>query len=212
MNDQQLCNMNEASRPARIGIYGGTFDPIHLGHLVIAEDALRTAQLDQVFFVPAFSAPLRTSEAETPAGDRMEMVRKAVDGYPNFFVDDFEVRQGRKVYSIETVREYRKRFAGAQLYFLIGWDQYEQLSRWEAIEELRREVTFVCASRGEEVDPKSNADPAAGEWSILFLPYRRIDISATEIRERSARDEPIRSLVPVTVAEYLERRKLYYRG
>lgn len=192
-----------AQNPQRIGIYGGTFDPIHLGHLVIAEDALHFAELDKLFFVPAFSAPLRNSMAGNSASDRLEMVTNAVRQFPRFVVDDFEVQQARRVYSIETIRHFRARFPDAELFFLIGEDQYEKLDQWGSIEELRREVTFLCASRDQSTDTK----PSTGEkqaQSVVFLPPRRFDVSATEIRERLLQGLSIRSLVPESVADFLE--------
>ena len=203
--------MAKTNRPARIAIYGGTFDPIHLGHLIIAEDALQAAQLDQLHFLPAFSAPLRSRAAGTPASDRLAMVRAAVEKYPHFSVDDFDIRQGRRVYSVETVRHYRSKFPEAELFFLIGRDQYDQLNDWHAIEELRKEVTFLCASREGNQDSTPEVEEPEDK-DVIFLPSRRIDISATEIRERAQQGASVRSLLPAAVADYLDQNPLYSRG
>ncbi|MGE9291812.1 MAG: nicotinate (nicotinamide) nucleotide adenylyltransferase [Puniceicoccales bacterium] len=204
--------MPATDTPTRIGLYGGTFDPIHLGHLIIAEDALQQAHLDRLFFLPAYSAPLRPNDAETPPGDRLAMVRLAVQNFPRFSVDDFDIRQGRRVYSIETVRHYRAQFPKAELFFLIGRDQYDQLASWQSIDELRREVTFLCAARegGEDRDSEPQANKS--NLSVKFLPTRRIDISATEIRTRILAGQSVRSLLPAAVADYLEGNSLYSRG
>lgn len=201
--------MPDHTNKPRIGIYGGTFDPIHLGHLVIAEDALREAKLDRLYFLPAYSSPLRAGESATPALDRLAMVEAAVRPYPNFAVDDFDVRQERRVYSVEAVRHYRQKFPDADLFFLIGRDQFDQIEDWHAIDELRRELTFLCANR--EGDRSGDNDSASND-GVIFLPNRRIDISATEIRSRLERGESARSLLPSAVADYLEAHPLYLRA
>jgi len=204
--------MTAEREPTRIGLFGGSFDPIHLGHLILAEDALRTARLDRVVFLPAYSSPLRTEQPVASADDRLAMVEAAVESFPAFVADDFDLRQGRRVYSIETVREYRRRHPAAELFFLIGFDQFQKLPHWREVDELRRELTFLCAAR--ENDDPHGTPPETGNCKekFLHLPPRRIDISATEIRERVARGESIRSLVPAAVAERIATRCLYHRG
>jgi len=192
------------SKP-RIGLFGGTFDPIHTGHLIMAEDALRETPLDRLVFIPSPSAPLREDQAETSGVERFEMVRRAVAGYPEFEVDDFEVRQGRRVYSFETVRHYEKKYPGSRLFFLIGGDQVRQLGEWRNIEELKRKVTFICARREQGNQFTAGAD-------LVPLASRRIDISATEIRRRCARGESVRSLLPPAVFDYICEKGLYQRG
>lgn len=189
----------------RIGIFGGTFDPIHLGHLVLAEDAVREVGLDEVVFVPAFLAPLRSEEPRSEPPHRWEMVRRAIGGFPRFSADDFEIRAGRQVYSIETVRHFAEERPGDELFFLIGGDQVRRLGEWKGIDEFRRLATFVCARREE-------GNEFSGDPRLLPLPSRRIDVSGTEIRDRAARAEPVRSLVPGPVADYLEEHSLYRRG
>lgn len=189
----------------RIGLFGGTFDPIHLGHLIIAEDALRETPLDRIIFIPAAAAPLREQQAETAPQDRLSMVERAVEGFDRFEVDDFEIRQDRRVYSIETVRRFEGIYPGSRLFFLIGGDQVRRLSEWHEIEEMKRKVTFVCARREEGNIFEPGAD-------LVPLASRRIDISATEIRRRIARGEPVRSLLPRGVADHIAARGLYRGG
>jgi len=195
------------TKRSRLGLFGGTFDPIHLGHIMMAEDALRAANLDQIIFLPAYSSPLREKDSETPAADRLDMVRLAVADYPQFSADDFDIRKGRRVYSAETVRYMREKHPNAELHFLIGFDQLAKLSQWREIDFLRHELTFICAQRGDE-----GINPADYGNGFFFLPPRRIDISSTEIRERSRKGESVRSLIPKLVAEYLEDEPLYRRG
>ncbi|MEM0967418.1 MAG: nicotinate (nicotinamide) nucleotide adenylyltransferase [Verrucomicrobiota bacterium] len=198
--------MNDIAKKKRICLYGGTFDPIHMGHLLIAEDALLHADLDEVIFLPAYSAPLRSEEPSTPASERLAMVRLAVEGFEKFTVDDYEVRQGKRMFTIDTVAHFAKRLPDAKLFFLIGFDQLKQLDDWRGVEELKKTVTFLCAQRGDET-------PVSYDHSaVSLLPPRRIDISATEIRDRVAKRESVRSLLPQAVADYLEKKRLYRRG
>jgi len=197
--------MTTGNTGPRIGLFGGTFDPIHLGHLIMAEDALRETPLDRIVFIPSPSAPLREDQAETTGEERLEMVRRAIEGYPGFEVDDFEVRQGRRVYSFETVRHYENRYPGGRLFFLIGGDQVRQLDEWRNIDELKRKVTFICARREQGNQFAAGAD-------LVPLASRRVDISATEIRRRLARGESARTLLPPSVLEYIRKERLYQRG
>lgn len=196
--------MAEISRP-RIGLFGGTFDPIHIGHLIMAEDALRETPLDRVIFIPSPSAPLREEQSETPGEERLKMVRLAIQSFPHFEVDDYEIRQNRRVFSYETVCHYEDIFPNSRLFFLIGGDQVRQLGEWRNIEDLKRKVTFICARREQGNQFVAGAD-------LVPLSSRRIDISATEIRRKSARGESVRSLLPEAVASYIEQKGLYQRG
>jgi len=196
----------------RIGLFGGSFDPIHLGHLIMAEDAVHFARLDQLIFLPAFSSPLRENLPGTSASDRLAMVRLATDAFPSFAVDDFDIQQGRRVYCYEIAEHYRKSFPDAELFFLIGGDQYRQLDRWERCEEIRRELTFICARRGDDESTGRTPANETGDSDILFLPNRRVDISASEIRERVKTNRSIRSLVPREVAAFIDENSLYRRG
>ncbi len=205
LNQQNQDFPSPRSSGPRIGLFGGTFDPIHLGHLIVAEDAMREIHLDKLFFVPAPSAPLRTEEPETPANERLTMVDLAIRDFSGFETDDFEVRRDRPVPSIETVRHFEKRFPGARLFFIIGGDQVRRLGEWQEIAALKRKVTFVCARREEGNVFSPGAD-------LLPLASRRVDISATEIRRRISRGETVRSLLPSAVADRLTQTGLYRGG
>ena len=194
------------SATPRIGLLGGTFDPVHFGHLILAEDAQRHAGLDRVHFLPAYSAPLRWTEAVAGPEQRLDLLARAIAEFPRFQVDDFEVRQGRRVYSVETARHFRALFPTARLYFLIGADQLERLPEWKDIGELRQLVVFLCAQRYEDEPLRP---PEGCEIEFEVLPARRIDISATEIRQLFANGQPCRSLLPRSVADAIEARNLY---
>ncbi len=193
----------------RLGIYGGTFDPIHVGHLLLARDALEQCRLDAVMFVPCARSPLKARGALASDARRVAMLKLALRGEPRFWLSRCELDRPAPSYSIDTAREIREAFPQAQLFWLLGHDQWVQLDRWHLPDELRRLVTFIRLPRegGEE----SAAPPPAAKGSrVLDLPRpRRIDISATEIRRRVKSSLPIDHLVPVTVAAYIRRHALY---
>jgi nicotinate-nucleotide adenylyltransferase len=188
--------MRSTSR--RIALYGGTFDPVHHGHLIMARDAIDLLSLDRVIFIPAAISPHKLGTLPAPAHLRSKMLAQAISGYPQFEMDDRELYREGPSYTIDTVEAMRAHQPGAEFYFLIGYDNIPKLPSWHRFDELQKLVKFVICSRHEET----------GTHSYFTLP-RRIDISATEIRERIARGASIRYLVPETVREFIEHHHLY---
>jgi nicotinate-nucleotide adenylyltransferase len=182
----------------RIGIYGGTFDPIHLGHLILARDAIEYLELNRLIFIPNTISPHKQHRASAPPEIRREMVAAAIAHELCFAMDDSEVARGGTSYTIDTVLQMKERFADADLFCLIGEDNVPELHTWRRIDELQRLVQFVVLNRTEEKTPHP-----------FVTLQRRIDISATEIRSRVARGESIRYLVPDKVLKIIEREKLY---
>ena len=183
----------------KLGFYGGTFDPIHNGHLILARDALESLGLDRLFFIPNTVSPHKAVCEPAPAALRAEMVRAAIEDEPRFDMDEMEVNRPGPSYTIDTILEMRERFgADTQFFYLIGRDNVAELPTWRRIDELQHLVTFVVLNRSDAPDP---------------LPYltlhRRIDISATEIRNRIANGQSIRYLVPDKVHELILRHSLY---
>lgn len=189
----------------RIGVFGGTFDPPHLGHLIVAQDAWLALGLERVVFVPAASPPHKAHRVITPAALRLELLRAAVAGDPRFEVSDLELRRAGPSYTVDTLRELRGAYPGASLYFLMGVDQFRELHTWREPEEVARLARLVVIGRGGE----SGGLPATGDFPHLLLEATRIDLSATEIRARVAAGEPIRYLVPAAVEALIEREGLY---
>lgn len=188
----------------RLGVLGGTFDPPHLGHLIVAQDVWQSLSLDRLLFVPSASPPHKRGQVRTPAELRLAMMRAATAGDPRFEVSDLELRRHGPSYSVDTLRELRTLHPGAALFFVIGSDQLRELHTWREPEEIARLATLVVVSRGGD----------AGEAGGVALPYRpvevtRIDISATEIRRRAAAGQPIRYLVPAAVEAIVRRERLY---
>lgn len=183
----------------RIGLYGGTFDPIHHGHLILARDAIEHLDLQRLIFIPNTISPHKQTRQAAPASLRCEMVAAAIAGEPQFELDDSELRRGGTSYTIDTVLSLRERFPDADLFYLIGEDNLSQLQTWRRIEELTRLVQFVVLHR--------SAEPAA--HSFITLQQRRVDISATEIRLRVARGESVRYFLPQSVIAIIEQHQLY---
>ena len=181
----------------KIGIYGGTFDPVHHAHLILAREALEQVQLEKVIFVPAAVSPFKDAPVAN-AEMRLAMLRAVIYGEKKVALDDGEVRRSPPSYSVDTVEEIRQREKDAEFYYLIGDDNVPDLPRWHRFTELEKMVRFVVLNRTGTQSPHS----------YLTVP-RRIDISATEIRKRVASGQSIRYFVPTDVEEIIRQGNLY---
>lgn len=187
----------------RIGVFGGTFDPPHIGHLIVAGDVHARLGLDRVLFVPSAVPPHKIARVRASADLRARMVRAATGGDPRFEVDELELRRDGPSYTVDTLRELRDRFRGAELFFLIGMDALRDFPTWRAPDEILRMAQLaVLARAGDEELPE------VGSGTVL-VPVTRIDLSATEIRRRIAAGESIRHLVSEPVREIIAREGLY---
>jgi nicotinate-nucleotide adenylyltransferase len=186
-----------------LGVFGGTFDPIHLGHLSVASDVHSTLGLDRTLIVPAAVPPHKASAGITSASLRLEMVRAAVEGDDRLEVDDRELRRPGPSYTVDTLRALAERFPGARLNFLIGADALRDLPTWRAPDEVVRLARLVVFSR--------EGDAPIPETGVPFtkVAVARLDISATDIRARVRAGRPIRYLVPDPVREIIHRESLY---
>jgi len=182
----------------KIAIYGGTFDPVHNAHLILAREAIETLDLDKVILVPAAISPLKKAAPIASGEVRLEMLQAAIKGEPKFEVNECELLRPPPSYTIETVEEIRRGECDVSIYCLIGEDNVEQLQQWHRFAELEKIAHFVVLDR-------SGKQPSHSYQLI----HRRIDISATEIRRRVAQRESIRYLVPDLVDDIIERKKLY---
>lgn len=190
-------------RRVRIGIFGGTFDPPHVGHLLAASDAWELLNLDRVLFVPTAAQPLKGGAEVASPADRLAMVRLLVAGDPRFEVEPMEALRGGLSFTVDTVRALRERWpAGtADLFLLLGTDAAAQFPRW-------REPAAIMALA--EVVVLTRLDgPGAAPDGMRVAGTRRIDISSTEIRERVRGGRPIRGFVTEGVAGYIGRQGLY---
>lgn len=181
----------------KIGIYGGTFDPIHHGHLILAREARETLGFEKIIFVPAAISPFK--ESPVASGEiRLSMLRAAIKSEIGFAVDDCELRRPPPSYAIDTIEEIRKREDEAGIYYLIGEDNVPGLRQWHRFAELEKMIRFVVFGR--------TGTQANHSYETL---HRKIDISATEIRKRVASGRSIRYLVPLAVEEIIARERLY---
>ena len=184
----------------RIGLYGGSFDPIHHGHLILARQALEELSLDKVIFVPAAESPFKANHTTASAQDRTTMVQLAVQRETTFSVDPLEIERKAPSYTIDTARTYRARYPHDAIFFLVGEDHLPALPTWNEFSELDRLVQFAILSRSDE--------PLEVTYPVI---RRRIDLSSTEIRNRVANGLSISYLVPEVVLQYIEQKNLYRR-
>ena len=181
----------------KIGIYGGTFDPVHHAHLILARFALEKFALEKIIFVPTRVSPHKNNSVAIPE-TRLQMLRSAIEGEPQFEVDDCELQRDPPSYTIDTVQTLKGKHAGAHLFLLIGDDNLAGLPSWRGFDDLRHMVTFIVLQRA--------LTPVAHEYLTVD---RRIDISATEIRQRITSGRPIRFLVPRAVEQIIRANGLY---
>ena len=211
----------------RIAVYGGSFDPFHLGHLVPMVRAQETFLFESVYFVPAGSPPHKNSAPLTPVTHRLAMVAMATLPYENFYTSDDEVFAPQPTYSVETVRRFQARFPDSTFYFILGSDSFSQIASWELWEELVDSVHLVVlhrahmwgaelesrvpemlVSRMRVVEPFEEV-PDAKELTVYLLNHEPFPISGTSIRNRQRRGLPIRELVPHEVHSYIEKYGFY---
>ena len=187
----------------RIGFFGGTFNPIHMGHLAIAQMAQETFKLDKVIFIPSHQPPHKNIAPLAPAKDRYKMVRLAVAGNNNFEVTDVETLRVGKSYTIDTLRYFRKIYsAKAKLFFIIGGDSFSTLPKWKNIDEILKLVTFIVVNR-----PGFHASNKNIKHLTVTKPG--IDISSSYLRSRIESGKSVRYLVPEAIFHYIEKNGLY---
>ena len=194
------------ARLKRIGVLGGTFDPIHLGHLVLAEQVKEKIQLDQVIFIPSASPPHKTKQKLSSAIDRFQMTKLALEGNRKFSVSDMELKRDGLSYTVDTLKELKRIYRNSEIYFLTGSDVLDEIHTWKNPEQIYKLVKVVIATRPgfDSFDP----DNHFAKKSII-IPITGVDISSTKIRELARKGKSIRYLVPAKVEEYIIRNKLY---
>ena len=203
------------SRPLRIGILGGTFDPIHNGHLAIAEVVLRRLNLDRVMLIPAGKPWLKVEQLVTSPSHRLAMTHLAIEGRPGLEVSSIEVDRPGATYTVDTLAKLRHEFGeDVDLYLILGMDSIRELRRWRQPETLFEMCTVVAVSRPDSVDVSSSEierdfPAAAGRTTSIRGPM--LAISATDIRRAIADGRPISDLVPSSVERYIQDHKLYPR-
>lgn len=233
--------MNEERLRWRIGVYGGTFDPVHNGHLNVAEAVLNAFALDRIFFVPAFTPPHKRKRMISSPFHRMAMLALATADSPKMFVSTVELEAPSRPYTIETLERLRAEFQPARLFFVMGADSFGDVTSWREYEAILSEYDVVVATRpgyrgrdgddgaqndertvgslapqlrGRIVDLRGGAHPSDEDLKssrIYLTDYVSIDVSATGIRESVEEGRSIEGLVPPSVAAYIEKYRLYQK-
>jgi nicotinate-nucleotide adenylyltransferase len=209
-----------------IGLFGGTFDPIHLGHLRAASEVRRRARLDRVLFIPSYLPPHKKSGAVAPAADRLRMVELACRGRAGFKASSIEVDAREKSYSILTLGKLRALSPAARLFFILGVDAFLDIGTWREYHRVLEKCFFIVMGRpGFELDRARDvlagklrdsigpledaAGPLPPETRIFLLPIRALNISSTAIREKARRGDSLEGLVPPAVEVYIREHQLY---
>ena len=180
----------------RIGLFGGTFDPVHLGHLLVAQAAREELELERLFFIPAAQSPFKPDSSPTSSAERLRLLRLALAGKSWCEIDEQELQRGGVSYTINTLRDFHQRFPGAKIFYLIGGDHVQKLPAWRDAEELARLAEFVVVPR-----PGQTEIPFPKPFHGRALKGFPLGVSASEIRARVKASLPIDHLVPATVAE-----------
>lgn len=197
----------------RLGLFGGSFDPPHVGHLLVAGDAHEALRLDRVVFIPTGVQPLKAGRAVASAEHRLAMVRLLVGADPRFTVDPVETDRPGLSFTVDTLSEFADRHRGAELFLLVGADVPRAFARWREPERIVELATVVVLHRAEDADGENESGEEPGaihlRKRLTFLSTRRIDISSTEIRARLRSGRPIHGFVPDAVAEFIAAERLY---
>lgn len=180
----------------RVGIYGGSFDPIHLAHLQVAEAVSERLRLDRLFFVPAARSPFKESQLNAPASLRLQWIRMALVSHPSWEVDTCELERGGLSYTIETVRQYVRKFPESKLFYIIGMDNAAALPQWREAEELARSVEFAVVTR-----PGDSYSLPPKPFSCQVVNNVYSSISSRLIRERILAGQSVSEMMPAAVAE-----------
>jgi nicotinate-nucleotide adenylyltransferase len=200
----------------RIGIFGGTFDPPHIGHLIAAADAADALSLDQILFIPAAAQPLKVGRAVASPDQRLAMTTLMAGDDPRLAVDAIEIERAGLSYTVETVAELTRRSPGHEWYVIVGADVVQSFGRWRDPLGILKMAGLVILRRGD-IDPGSLAgwmprDEAGRLPAYQILASRRVDVTSTEVRARVSAGRSIRGFVPEAVQSYIERGGLYRNG
>ncbi len=195
--------------PLRLGIFGGTFDPPHDGHVAVAKDVADALRLDRVLWMPAGEPPHKSRPDITPASLRLEMVHAAAAADVRFEVSEAETERAGRSYTVDTLRALRRGFPHATLYFIVGADEYDALGGWREPEQILELARLAVVDR-EGARAAGIIPDVAGADAADFVPVQRIDISSTQVRVHVAAGHDAADLVPPAVATIIERERLYH--
>ena len=189
---------------SKVGIFGGTFDPIHLGHLITAQSVREIRKLEKIIFIPAFISPHKSDAKTSSAEDRLNMIKLAIDGIPFFDYSDMEIKKGGVSFTVDTLKELKNNYNEVE--FIIGYDNIFEFHTWKDPDEIMKLAKILVLKR------KSSHPPQFKDkyyHQAVFVQTRGIEISATDLRERVKKGLPINFLVPPNVLEYIHKHNLY---
>jgi nicotinate-nucleotide adenylyltransferase len=199
---------------AKIGIMGGTFDPIHNAHLMLGRQALKEYHLDEIWFMPSHNPPHKTDHRVTGTKDRCEMVKLAIAGEPRFRFSDFEISRAGNTYTAQTLKLLKEAYPKHTFFFIVGADSLYHIESWYHPEEVMRQVTILAAGRECE-DASCTLEEQAAYLikkygaAIFLLHSDTMEVSSQELREREMNGGRIHNLVPENVERYIEEHGLY---
>lgn len=192
-------------------IFGGSFDPVHIGHIILARDAKEHLGAEEVIFIPTAQAPLK-GKHRASAEDRLTMLKLALDREEGYSIEDFEIKRGGISYTVFTLEYLREKYRGEELLLLLGSDSFLRFHLWKEPNRILDLVKIVVVDReGKLPEVKEYIEEKFSEYKdrVLFLPSRRIDISSTEIRKRIKEGKSIYCMVPEKVEKYIKEKGLY---
>lgn len=190
----------------KIGIYGGTFNPPHVGHLITAEYVKEYLGLNEIVFVPSFISPHKQEGEELSVSHRLAMIQHAIDGNANFRASDFEIKRQETSYSIVTVEHFKKEFPNDEFYLIVGMDNYLTFHLWKEPERIM-EIALLAVMNRPNYPRKINE--VIGTKKTVFVDVPDIDVSSSDIRFRVKSGKSIRYLVPFSVERYIREHNLY---
>jgi nicotinate-nucleotide adenylyltransferase len=193
-------------RKKRLGILGGTFDPIHSGHLILAEQLKEELKLQKVIFIPSANPPHKENCPISSAKNRLKMVKLAIQDNPDFLISDIELKREGKSYTIDTLSQLKKLYKDSGLFFLLGSDAIDELPTWKEPDKIFQKVKVVIALRPgfDRINPENRFVKKSH-----VIPINGLNISSTQVRERVRQGKSIRYLVPREVEEFIRSKKLY---
>ncbi|MCX7924500.1 MAG: nicotinate-nucleotide adenylyltransferase [Fimbriimonadales bacterium] len=194
----------------RLALFGGTFDPVHYGHLRLAEEACEAANLERVLFTPAFVSPFRTAERLSDSAHRLQMLRLAVQDNPRFEVSELEIQRGGVSYTIDTIRLLRTHYPDAEMFLIMGADALQGFTAWREPDAIAQECRLLVGVRpGYDLQATLERLPAPIRQSVQPVLMTPLGISASDIRRRVRQGLSIRYLTPPHVIEYIQQHRLY---
>ena len=185
----------------KVGILGGTFDPPHYGHLLIANEVHSALQLDEIWFMPNHEPPHKKKPESVMDEDRLKMLKLAIAGNPDFTIQPIELKREGPSYTVDTMKMLKTEYADHQFFFIIGADMIEYLPKWHKIDELVHLVQFVGVER--------TSYSHQTDYPVLYVDVPAIDVSSSMIRDRLKSEKTVRYLLPDPVIEYIEEKQLY---